>query len=124
MKYGVVPVGPYHCVPLVTRKSDQIVEIRIYFYRREERGAIVRGGGDLDNRLKTLFDALRMPHYENEITATPEEGSDNRLYCLLEDDSLISGIAVETHRLWEAPQQGGRDTDVRLAIHVRIEPND
>jgi hypothetical protein len=36
MPYGVVLVGPYECVPLVTRESENTVDVRVHFYRREE----------------------------------------------------------------------------------------
>ena len=54
-------------------------------------------GGDIDGRIKTLFDALRMPSEEEEkVGGTPTA---NPLYCLLESDSLISDLSVRTARL-------------------------
>jgi hypothetical protein len=117
--FGIARVGPYACVPLVTRKWSSIVHVKVQFYRREQPGAILQGG-DIDARLKTLFDALRMPHEANQITDAPE-GADERLFCLLEDDSLITSVAVETHRLWQPPRPGGKESDVRIVAHVDIE---
>ena len=67
--------------------------LKILFLRREDSGRIYQGG-DMDNRLKTLFDALSVPSHE-QICAehTPE---DEPIFCLLEDDRLISGLSVET----------------------------
>jgi hypothetical protein len=110
-------------VPVVTRKSEFTIDVKVHFYRREDPGSILHGG-DLDNRIKTLFDALRMPHSPDEITDAPADGESRRLYCLLEDDSLITSVAVEAHRLWQPASEGRGDTDVRLAVHVDIGSRD
>ena len=57
-------------VPLVQRKIRLACELHITFLRRGEPGAVVHGG-DLDNRLKTLLDALRMPQSPQELAGEP-----------------------------------------------------
>jgi hypothetical protein len=86
--------------PLVCSKLHLIAELSITFLRPEPPGCIVTQGGDIDNRLKTLFDALRMPKEEQEIPRgdIPEE-NENPFFCLLEDDNLITKVAVTTDRL-------------------------
>jgi hypothetical protein len=58
--------------------------------RPDDPGAIVQRA-DIDNRLKTLFDALRCPANAQQIPdgwmPTPE---DQPLHCLLDDDRLIT----------------------------------
>jgi hypothetical protein len=68
---------------------------------------VVRGG-DLDNRLKTLLDALRMPLAAKEVPGPQWGVDDPSPYCLLEDDSLVSRISIDTKRLRTRPtdQQG------------------
>ena len=39
----------------------------ILFLRRDGPGSLVKHGGDIDNRLKVLFDALRMPDTCDEV---------------------------------------------------------
>jgi len=57
-------------------------------------------GGDLDNRLKLLFDALRIPKDASELdNSQPEQGSDGILYCLLEDDRLITRLTIGSKRM-------------------------
>lgn len=52
--------------------------------------------GDIDNRLKTLFDALRLPNQTNELVGYDNPAPDeNPFFCLLEDDSLITHVSVE-----------------------------
>src|SRR5215831_14678378 len=54
---GFRDVGPYRFVPLVSDKLKLVAELTIVMLRPEVPGGLVRSGGDIDNRLKTLFDA-------------------------------------------------------------------
>jgi hypothetical protein len=93
-------VGPFQYAPLVNKKMANVAELEIVFLRPNPPGAIIVQGGDIDNRLKTLFDALRMPQVDAEIPAgeTPKE-DEKPFFCLLEDDALITKVSVETDRL-------------------------
>jgi hypothetical protein len=46
--------------PLVTKRTDLLGELDITL-RQQAKGQLISEGGDIDNRLKTLFDALRVP---------------------------------------------------------------
>ena len=78
-------------VPLVTWHNNLSCELDITF-EGAERSALT-SSGDLDNRLKTLFDALRMPRTLKEVPGNMF-GKGQQLYCLLEDDSLIRKFSV------------------------------
>jgi hypothetical protein len=89
------------------------------FLRKEPAGYIIdRESGDLDNRLKVLFDALRMPK-EQEI---PDKDwpfvNEIPFFCLLEDDALITGFSIETDRLLSRPATS--DAEVELIINTKI----
>jgi hypothetical protein len=89
--------------PLVCEKLSLRAHIDIRMLRPERPGGIVTSGGDIDNRLKTLFDALSMPQQRQQMTDTARPSSATHpTFTLLEDDKLISRIAVETDR-WLAP---------------------
>jgi hypothetical protein len=91
-----------------------LAELDILMLRPGPPGSLVRHGGDIDNRLKTLLDALRMPSAA-EITSGPNS-DETPFYCLLEDDRFITGLLVRTDRLLDA-----RDpAEVVLTIKVRI----
>jgi len=92
-------------------------KLRLLMLRPEPPGRIVTSGGDIDNRLKTLFDALACPRHDQDVPRSwvPEEG-EQPLHCLLEDDGLISEVAVETDRLLAAPNE----THVKLVIRVHV----
>lgn len=106
----------YTFVPLVNEKVYLVADINITLLRPEEPGSIVTQSGDIDNRLKTLFDALRIPQNRNEIPNNFAPTADEKpLFCLLEDDNLISNLAVTTDRLLEPVQT---NLEVVLLIHV------
>lgn len=111
-----VPIKGCRFIPLITRAHELFCELDIRFLRRENPGDIIQGG-DLDNRLKTLFDGLRMPLSEDEV---PQDMPDQRQFCLLEDDSLIKKVTIDTGRLLGPIQDQEKETDVDLAIHVTI----
>jgi Holliday junction resolvase RusA-like endonuclease len=51
-------INNYEFAPLVSPKLGIVAELDIILFRPEEPGKIVTKTGDIDNRLKTLFDAL------------------------------------------------------------------
>ena len=86
--------GAFCFVPLVSTHMGLVSRLDIQFLRRENPGEIVRHGGDLDNRLKTLFDALRIPDVVGD-NQKPEQCETPFFFCLLEDDALITGLVWE-----------------------------
>lgn len=110
----------FRFVPLVTRKLGLSCELDIVFLRNEPPGYIFdERTGDVDGRLKVLFDALRMPDSrKHELPATdqPQDG-EYPFFCLLEDDKLITRVSVETERLLEKDL---KRTEVELLIRVTL----
>ena len=62
-------------------------------------GKIISDGGDIDNRVKVLLDALRVPTDANEMRLKSGEINPKRIYCLMEDDKLVTSIKVTADRL-------------------------
>ena len=79
--------------------------------------------GDIDNRCKTLLDALAIP-CDKQIPdgATLGQGQEP-FYCLFEDDRLITHLSVEMGQ-WLEPQEDGRPRpkEALVIISVSIEP--
>lgn len=76
--------------------------------------------GDIDNKLKTILDALRYPNVPQEIPADwLQEGSQNPLICLLEDDELVTKINVNVDKLLHSNQPG----EVIMIITVKVKGN-
>jgi hypothetical protein len=92
---------------------------------RPERGRFILKNGDIDNKLKTLFDALRMPGNESETGQAVPDGDDDPLFVLLEDDGLVSEVKVTTDQLLMLPNQRCvRSNDAHVIIHVRLNHRD
>jgi hypothetical protein len=106
--------------PLVTKDNYHGCALDILFLRRDMPGGIVKYGGDIDNRLKVLFDALRHPKEAQEIEDIPQPPDENPCYCLLEDDQYIDQVSVTTDRLLTPPEGTESVNDVVLVIHVTI----
>jgi hypothetical protein len=105
-------------VPLVRNSLALTCALDILFLRKGGEGSLIAEGGDLDNRIKTLFDGLRMPK-PGEV-GPPNAGEDPEAvtFCLLEDDSLITDFAVTTDRLLTHP--GAKESEVLLVIDVVV----
>ena len=110
----------WNFVPLVTEDLNLICGLDILFLRPDHPGGVIKSG-DIDNRLKTLFDALRLPVANERYDQRQGENGEQPFYCLLEDDRLITKISVETDQLL----QFGKSEDpnlVRLVINVSLRP--
>lgn len=83
--------------PLIRENWQQACTLDILLLRREKPGNLISQGGDIDNRVKTLFDALSMP--QSEAGLTPPEPHEQPFHCLLENDGLITTVKVTADRL-------------------------
>ena len=104
--------------PLVTSDHGVGCALDILFLRRDQPGSLISHGGDIDNRIKVLFDALKLPELNARLPGDPKDDPE-RFYCLLEDDRLISDVRVTTDRLLTPMGDDERKHDVRLVVHVR-----
>ena len=105
-------------VPLVRSSFALTCGLDILFLRKGGEGALVAEGGDLDNRIKTLFDGLRVPKPSEIEVASSLEEAESITFCLLEDDALITDFSVRTDRLLTHP--GSKDSEVLLVIDVIV----
>ena len=87
-------------VPLISTFFATLCDLDILFLKPEGSNPIISQTGDIDNRIKTLFDALRVPKFYQEISGLkPPAPDEDPFFCLLEDDSLITGFNVIGDRL-------------------------
>ncbi len=114
----------YDLVPLITKDLEiSYCGINILYLRRDPPGRVVQNA-DIDNRLKTLFDALTRPKGKAQLGGYDIPSDDEKpFYCLLEDDSLVTAISVETDYLLEPVGGKYDENDARLLITVNIQPN-
>lgn len=110
--------------PIATSKNFLICALDILMLRPGGPGGAL---SDIDNRLKTLFDALRMAQTPQEITKSDHtklspDTSENPFFVLLEDDKLITHLSVTTDRLLEEVPGVPEKEAVRIVISVKIRP--
>lgn len=110
----------FRYVPLVISKLMALCKIEILFLRPDLPGGLLESG-DIDNRLKTIFDALRLPQSSNELGGyTAPDADEDPFYCLLEDDKLIDSVAVTTGLMLQPlPGQQMQREHARVIINVK-----
>ena len=101
---------------IINKDFHLIADLDIILLRPEPIGNIIKTGGDIDNRLKTLFDALKMPSNFDELPndLDPKNMPKTR-FCLLHDDSLINSIKISTRQFLGS---GINNNEVILLIDV------
>ncbi len=107
-----------HLIPPSTEwRYDSSVELDIVMLRAGPMGSLVTGGGDIDNRLKTLFDALQIPDENQAVNLTTNDIPESPMLCLMSDDKLITSVNVSTAQLLDVEDQS---KEVVLIINVTI----
>ena len=114
----------YRWVPLVT--EGMICDVHVLFLRPGAPGTLLQSG-DIDNRIKTLLDALRMPINVDELGGyTSPLDTEDPFFVLLDDDKNIANLSVETDAML-APLSGKETIDVndaRLTISIGVRTYD
>ena len=113
------PLGGFNFVPLVTSLQEAHCELAVRLHRPTPPGSILYEGGDLDNRLKVLFDALRIPTTLEEIDDEPPKEDGEVLYCLLADDRLITRVSIKSLRLLGQNPGGENYVDIDMDVTVQ-----
>ena len=113
----------YRFALLAPRYFDLLCSIHVLFLRHDTPGSVIQSG-DIDNRLKTLIDTLRLPQDQHELIEEdkePREGEDP-FFCLLQDDNQVSGLAVETDSLLEPLAKPEDKRNVKVIVTVELRP--
>jgi hypothetical protein len=105
----------YDLAPLVVPEFAAQCSIDILVLRPGER-IVFDEQGDLDGQVRTIIDALRMPDNPSE-TGEAEPTEDERpLFCLLQNDKLISEIKVTSDELLQLPEQAFNPSEREQAV--------
>lgn len=108
-----IEVGGRKFIPLVRDSLSLRCSLKIQYLRREPPGRIFQGG-DIDNRIKTLFDAFQVPDNQQVVD---DETAGNPIYCLVENDRLITGLEITSHQLLSKPNLINQ---VHMLIEVEV----
>ena len=122
-------VGGIDFNPIITPNLKLLAELEIQLLHPEIVGV---ARSDIDNRMKTLLDALRCPQNDHEVGEnTPRD--QGPIYTLLDDDHLVTRLSVNTSHLLSNhmfnPHHKGHRPDVSdeekiflmIDINVRVE---
>lgn len=112
-----VSIGGQHFRPIVQDELKLTAHLGILMLKPGQPGGLVKDRGDIDNRLKTLFDALSAPATAQQVQSSDlGKSKEDPLYVVLQDDRLVTAVNVTTDRLLGAHSLD----DVRLVITVTL----
>jgi hypothetical protein len=113
-------VGGIDFNPIITPNLKLIAELEIQLLHPEVTG---QARADIDNRIKTLLDALRSPQNEHEIGENIPRNI-GPIYTLLDDDHLVTRLSVNTSHFLDpnifGKNGGGEEERVFLMIDVNV----
>lgn len=109
----------FRFMALIPSAQVLVCNLSIQLERRDLAGGILNPEGDLDNRMKVLLDALRLPQHEDEVMP-PDDPAQKNCLCLLEDDALVTGLNIQTITSLEDLPKG----HVRLSVDVEVKAHD
>jgi len=120
------PLCGHNFVPLVTGVRESHCHLSLRFYRRTEDEGILFDGGDIDNRLKTFFDALQVPQSSEQIPPSSRnpKGDSNEwptIFCLVDNDRSITKLAIESFILLTAIPSDCKRPENYAEIDIDVE---
>jgi hypothetical protein len=108
--------GAFTFVPLATTELKLIADLEVLLLRPEPPGRLVTQGGDIDNRMKTLLDALSLPQADGLPKGATPAADETPFYVVLEDDNLITSLTVKTEHLLKP--NDSNHVELLLRFHV------
>lgn len=112
----------YSWVPLIGGQAYISLDI-LFLWRAARDGGVITSAGNLDGRIKTIMDALRVPNTPGELVGGDEQPRDDEdpFYCLLENDNQVTGLSVEADTLLEPPTEDEADQRrARVVVTVNM----
>lgn len=117
----------YRFVPLVRKEVSLSCSLRILCLRRDTPTAVL-AARDIDNRVKTLIDALTLPMFapiDDTGALLPPGPEEDPFFVLLDDDRQVTHLEVEADTaLAVNPANPSDESFVRVLIAVSIRPID
>ena len=120
----IIPENDFNWLPIVTKENGLVCGLDILMLRK---GPPRKTYTDIDNHLKTIFDALRKARGAQELgtkNGKQQPGEDeNPFYVLLQDDRFITHLSVTSDMLLD-PVEVDDEAQARLVITVSVRPYD
>jgi hypothetical protein len=112
----VADVGSF--IPLVRESLYLACDLGITFLRHDHDLKVLKKGGDLDNRIKTLFDGLKMPCDSSQQGGI--EATSNPLYVLLQDDARIHSFSLRTGTLLGEGLENEKRVRINIDVTIKV----
>jgi hypothetical protein len=113
-----IPTVRQEFVPLVSSHLNLYCKLKVLFLRPERPGWVIQESGDLDNRMKVLLDALRIPRSADEARGLKRI---DPFFCLLENDnSLVAGVEIDTDQLLKPDQSTSSYVELIIQVSVKV----
>jgi hypothetical protein len=108
-------------VPLVTGRLQLSTSVDIILQRLDNSRSSV-WSGDIDNRVKSIIDALELPSENDGYEALVPSETEKPFFVLLEDDKYLNSGSVETSQLLDAPHDADMSyADLKIRVRTRPE---
>lgn len=114
--YLGIPKEGIEFFPLICERMSLRAELDVLLLSSELPGGMLHAG-DLDNRFKTLLDALSIPGNAQQFPEGADTEDDKQLFCLLEDDRLVTRLDIRNDRLL-----GLASGDRTTLVVIRVQP--
>lgn len=118
---AINPIPPWNFVPLITGDIDMVTSLEVTLLRLDHPGESI-WSGDIENRVKTLIDALEVPGIQDGYGSLIPGPGEQPFYCLLENDKLLNNLSIVTDRLLAAPP-GADASFAHVTIALRARQN-
>jgi hypothetical protein len=105
-------------IPLVRESLYLACDLGITFLRHDHDLRVLKKGGDLDNRIKTLFDGLKMPCDRSQQGG--REPTSDPLYVLLQDDARIHSFSLRTGTLLGESLENEKRVRINIDVTIKV----
>ena len=103
---------------IINNEFHYVADIDIVLLHNEPIYKMIKNGGDIDNRIKTLLDALKMPSRDEFPVMLRENNENDRIFCLLHDDSLVSSLKI-TAKQYLGSEINDNEVILLIDVHAR-----
>lgn len=108
----------FRWVPLL-RSDGRILCSLDVLYLREGKNRTVVADSDIDNRIKTVIDALKIPKLSELPSNAMPEPDEDPFFVLLESDELITRLTAEADLLLDPTDPKLGSIDSRVVVSVK-----
>ena len=117
----IFSAGAFNFASLICEELGLLAAIDVLLLRPGRPGAVISSRADLDNQIKTLFDALRVPTGSNEVPDSVSPMKDEEpFFCLLDDDLRVVDLRVRAEQLLIPPPTSS-GVRALIRVHARVE---